>query len=136
MISSNTENLPTNNAIISEKSANIAISGFLQVMEAWGVNNEEALVLLGSPSRRTFYNWKAGKVGRLPVDVISRISYVLGIFKALNILYADERLADDWVTRPNAHFGGETPLRRMLGGDVADLYAVRQYLDGVRGGWN
>ncbi len=136
MIASNTQEDSVTNTILSNKSADIAVSGFMRIMELWGVKNEAAMVLLGSPSRRTFYNWKAGKVGRLPADTLSRISYILGIFKALDILYANEQLADGWVRRPNRHFGGCAPLDRMLGGDIADLYTVRQYLDGVRGGWN
>jgi hypothetical protein len=96
---------------------------------------EQARVLLGGPSRATLYNWKAGRVRALPHDTLQRISYLLGIHKALQILYSDPALADVWVRRPNAAFGGQSALERMLAGDVTDLAAVRCHLDAARGGW-
>jgi Protein of unknown function (DUF2384) len=95
---------------------------------------EEARVLLGRPSRARLYNWKAGRVRGLPHDTLQRISYLLGIHKALQILYSDPALADGWVRRPNSAFGGQSALERMLAGDMVDLAAVRAYLGGVRGG--
>jgi hypothetical protein len=96
---------------------------------------EQARVLLGRPSRATLYNWKAGRVRSLPHDVLCRISQLLGIYKALQILYQDPVLADGWLGRPNAAFGGQSALERMLAGDVTDLDAVRTHLDAARGGW-
>ena len=68
---------------------------------------------------------------------MERISYILGIYKALEILLPDEKAADEWVRRPNtaALFGGQSALDRMLSGQVADLFVVRQYLGRTRGGW-
>ena len=67
--------------------------------------------------------------------MLERISYVLGIYKALQILIPDEARADAWIATPNTAplFGGHSALERMLGGNVGDLYAVRQYLDAQRG---
>ena len=58
-----------------------------------------------------------------------------GIYKSLQILIPDARAADEWVRKPNAAppFGGRSALERMLSGQVADLYVVRQYLDAERG---
>ena len=109
---------------------------FFRLAELWGLSMEQARRLLGQPSRATLYNWKAGKVRALPHDTLCRISYLLGIYKALQILYRDPQLADSWITRPNAAFGGPSALERMLGGDVADLAAVRAHLDAARGGWS
>jgi hypothetical protein len=111
----------------------VALRAFLRIAEHWGLSNEEARVLLGRPARATFYNWKAGKGRGLPFDTLRRISYLLGIWKALQILYADPALADGWVRQPNAAFGGQSALERMLAGDVADLAAVRAHLDAARG---
>ena len=111
-----------------------ALRAFFRLVELWGLSVEEARVLLGRPSRATLYNWKAGKARVLPHDTVRRISYLLGIFKALQILYGDPQLADRWVKRPNAAFGGQSALERMLAGDVADLAAVRAHLDAARGG--
>jgi hypothetical protein len=93
------------------------------------------MTLLGGPPRSTFYKWREGGVVRLPRDVIERVSYVLGIYKALQILYRDPQLADAWISRPNAAFGGQSALERMLAGDLTDLAAVRAHLDAARGGW-
>jgi Protein of unknown function (DUF2384) len=112
-----------------------ALRAFFRLVELWGLTMEQARLLLGRPSRATLYNWKAGKVRTVPHDTLRRISYLLGIYKALQILYRDPQLADSWIKRANAAFGGHSALERMLAGDVADLAAVRAHLDAARGGW-
>ena len=112
-----------------------AVIGFFRIMELWGANNGEMRRILGSPPERTFYEWKAGRVRRLPEDTLRRIGYVAGIYKALQILYADPTQADAWPRRPNRSFGGHTPLERMAAGDVTDLAAVRAYVDAARAPW-
>src|SRR5688500_8649279 len=113
----------------------VALRAFFRLVKLWGLTMEQARVLLGRPSRATLYNWKAGRVRAVPHDALQRISYLLGIHKALQILYSDPALADAWVQRPNAAFGGQSALERMLAGDVSDLAAVRAHLDAARGGW-
>ena len=112
-----------------------ALAGFFRIMDLWQASNAEARVMLGAPPPRTFFAWKAGRVKRLPEDTLRRIGYVAGIFKALQILYSDPAQADGWLKRPNAFFGGQTPLARMAAGDVTDLAAVRAYLDAARAPW-
>ena len=109
---------------------------FFSVMNAWGVRDDEAAVLLGNPSRATYYTYKRGEGGPLSHDALERVSYVLGIFKALEILFPDPARADAWLKRGNDAplFGGRSALDRMLSGNVADLFVVRQYLDAQRGG--
>jgi hypothetical protein len=111
------------------------IAGFFGIMDRWQVDNAAARVILGEPPERTFYKWKAGEVGAVPMDTIRRIGYVSGIWKALEILYSDPHQADSWIHRPNRFFNGQTPLARMTAGDVTDLAVVRQYLDGARAPW-
>jgi hypothetical protein len=113
-----------------------ALAGFFRIVELWGASNEEARRMLGAPALRTFYEWKGGRARRLPEDVMRRIGYVAGIYKALQILYADPAQADDWPRRPNRAFGEQTPLARMAAGDVTDLAAVRTYLDAARAPWS
>jgi hypothetical protein len=112
-----------------------ALRAFFRLADLWGLSMEQARLLLGRPSRATLYNWKAGKVRTLPHDTLRRISYLVGIYKALQILYRDPQLADAWIARPNAAFGGQSALERMLAGDISDLAAVRAHLDAARGGW-
>ncbi len=75
----------------------VAVRAFFRLVELWGLSMEQARVLLGRPSRATLYNWKAGKAKTLPHDTLRRISYLLGIYKALQILYQDAALADGWL---------------------------------------
>jgi hypothetical protein len=113
----------------------VALRAFFRLAELWSLTMEQARLLLGRPSRATLYNWKAGRVRSVPYDTLRRISYLLGIYKALQILYRDPQLADAWIGRPNAAFGGQSALERMLAGDLIDLAAVRVHLDAARGGW-
>lgn len=113
-----------------------ALEGFFRIMALWGAERTQMRRILGSPPERTFYAWKAGKARRVPEDTVRRIGYVAGIYKALQILYSDPSQADQWVRKPNRHFGDQTPLERMAAGDVTDLAAVRAYLDAARAPWS
>lgn len=114
-----------------------ALRAFFRIAAAWGLKSAEERVLLGNPPESTFFKWKKDQDGNLPRDVLERISYVLGIYKALQILLPGPEQADGWVRKPNRAplFAGRSALERMLSGNVADLYVVRQYLDAQRGGW-
>jgi uncharacterized protein (DUF2384 family) len=114
----------------------LALEGFFKIMSLWNVGNEEARIILGSPAVRTFFAWKKTPPAKLPEDTLRRIGYVAGIWKALQIVYSDPKLADTWISRPNDFFGGQTPLRRMAAGDVTDLAAVRAYVDAARAPWS
>ena len=111
---------------------------FFNLAHDWGLNTDEQMVLLGTPGRSTFFKWKsAPESADLKRDTLERLSYLLGIYKALQVLLPATTAADAWVKKPNSAplFGGKSALDRMLGGNVADLVAVRQYLDARRGGW-
>lgn len=98
---------------------------------------DEQLVLLGQPPRSTYFAWrKHPDKASVSRDTLERLSDLLGIYKALQILLPDPQAADAWVRKPNAAaaFGGGTALERMLAGNVSDIHFVRRYLDGVRGG--
>jgi len=110
---------------------------YFNIAEAWKLNPREAMTLLGLNSRSTFHLWKSGKSGALSRDTLERISYVLGIYKALQMLLPSDQSADGWMRKPNGAplFGGRSALDRLMSGNVADLYEVRRYLDAQRG-WN
>jgi hypothetical protein len=112
-----------------------ALRAFGRIADLWGLSVAEQRVLLGASSRSTFFKWRRDPHPRLPRDTLERLSYLLGIYKALQILFPDPAAADAWLRRANDAplFGGRTALERMLGGQVADLYLVRQYLDAERG---
>ncbi|HEY0939148.1 MAG TPA: MbcA/ParS/Xre antitoxin family protein [Steroidobacter sp.] len=112
-----------------------ALTAFFNITSAWQLGAEEERVLLGSPPRSTFFKWKSERSARLSPDTLERISYVMGIYKALHILLPTQEMADGWVKKPNrAHgFGGKSALEKMLAGRVVDLADVRRYLDAQRG---
>ncbi len=115
-----------------------ALRTFFRIADAWKLSAGEARRILGDPPRSTFFLWKRTCEGQLSRDTLERVSYVLGIYKALQILLPDADAADAWIRKPNAApiLGGRPALDRMLSGNVADLFVVRQYLDAQRGGWS
>jgi hypothetical protein len=125
---------PQADLVSEERKHTVAMQAFFRIMEAWQVPDQEAAILLGSPSRTTFYAWKKGECAKLRRDTLERVSYVLGIYKALQILFPTPERADAWIRASNAQFGGKSALDHALAGNVNDLYQVRTYLDYVRGG--
>jgi hypothetical protein len=115
-----------------------AIRTFFKVADAWRLSSREEQGILGWPANSTFYKYKSGAVGTLSLDTLTRISLVLGTFKALRILYTDRGLADRWIKLPNSNalFGGNPPVDLMSRGEMDNLYKVRRLLDARRGGWN
>jgi Protein of unknown function (DUF2384) len=114
------------------------LRAFFNIARDWNLSADEQIVLLGKPGRSTFFKWRhEPETARLSRDTLERLSLLLGIYKALQILLPQPSAADSWVKRPNsaAPFGGRRALDRMLAGNISDLVAVRQYLDAMRGGW-
>jgi hypothetical protein len=118
-----------------ERLSRSALKGFFKLAEAWKLRDEDARELLGGLSSSAFYEWKKNPDRVLEVDRITRISYLIGIYKALHILYGD-KLADEWVSLPNKNviFAGRTPLAYMQGGGLLAMQTVRKLLDARRGG--
>jgi Protein of unknown function (DUF2384) len=111
------------------------LRAFTRIADLWHLSISEQLALLGITSRSTYFKWRKEPQPKLPRDTLERLSYLLGIYKALQLLLPDTHAADEWVRRRNEAplFGGRSALERMLSGNVADLYLVRQYLDAQRG---
>jgi hypothetical protein len=117
-----------------ERLSQSAIDGFFAIMDKWQVPVERAGELLGGMPRSSVYKLKTA-AGTLRQDELTRISYLIGIYKALQILLPEE-LANQWVTRPNDNFlfGGQTPLDYMVRAGIPGLQQVRSLLDAARGG--
>lgn len=100
----------------------------------WGLTDAQACILLGGLSARTWARWKTGAIGRIPRDLKARLSNLMGIHKALRIIFNETERSYGWINRPNEAFGGSPALDIMLAGELTDIMRVRRYLDGVRGG--
>ena len=129
------ESSPAHVDLQSVESAQAALRTFWRLADAWKLTIAEQIALLGV-ARTTLYQWKQGKVGPLDRNVLERLSYLFGIYSALQILLPIPERAHEWVRKPNSapFLGGRSALERMLGGQIGDLFVVRQYLDAERGG--
>jgi len=112
-----------------------ALKAFFNIMTRWKVRDEDARALLGGVSNGPFYEWKRNPDRVLDTDRLTRISYVIGMFKALHILHG-RSLADEWVQLPNQNpiFAGQTPIAFMMRGGLPAMQTVRRLLDARRAG--
>ena len=112
-----------------------ALRAFFNLMARWKVRDEDARALLGGVSNGPFYEMKRKPDRVVDGDRLTRISYLIGIFKALHILHG-RRLADEWVHLPNSNavFGGQAPLAYMIRGGLPAMQTVRRLLDARRAG--
>jgi hypothetical protein len=120
---------------VQERLTPAATRNFLKICDLWKLRDTDARQILGGVSNGSFYDLKAGKTKKLDQDRLTRASLVIGIFKALNILYS-RKLADSWIQLPNTNpmFRGDTPLSYIIRGGMPALIKVRQLLDARRGG--
>lgn len=117
-----------------ERLSQSAVDGFFAIMDKWHVSVERAGDLLGGIPRSTVYKLKTA-AGTLRQDELTRVSYVVGIFKALHILLPDS-VADEWINRHNDDplFNGQTPIEYIIRTGIPGLQQVRSLLDAARGG--
>jgi hypothetical protein len=112
-----------------------ALKAFFTLAARWKLRDEDARALLGGVTNGPFYEMKRNPERVLDTDRLTRVSYLVGIYKALHILHADA-LADEWVQLPNTNpvFDGETPLAFKIRGGLPAMQAVRRLLDARRAG--
>lgn len=110
-----------------------ALDAFFALAGVWSLSADQQIVLLGSPSRSTYFKWKRDG-GGVAGDTEERISHLMAIYKALQILFPDPARADAWLRRPNRVFQGRSALDVLLEGRLQDIIRVRDYVDAQRGG--
>ena len=117
-----------------ERLSQSAVDGLFAIAEKWRISPETVGDLLGGMPRSSVYKLRTA-AGTLRQDELTRISYIVGIYKALHILLPDD-LADRWMAQPNDSFlfAGQSPLEYVLRGGIPGLRQVRSYLDAARGG--
>ncbi|MEX1128053.1 MAG: antitoxin Xre/MbcA/ParS toxin-binding domain-containing protein [Vicinamibacterales bacterium] len=118
-----------------ERLSGPGLKAFFNIAVRWKIRDEDARALLGGVTNGPFYEMKRNPDRVLEADRLTRISYLIGIFKALHILHAAP-LADEWVHLPNQNpiFGGQTPLAYMIRGGLPAMQTVRRLLDARRAG--
>ncbi len=121
-------------AAISQEEAAAMFRAAVNLFRLWGVTDEEAAVLLDQPVR-SYRRWKGGEIGRIDRDGAARLSNLMGIHKALRLIFREPQRGYAWIKAGNEAFGGRSALAVMLGGELTDLMRIRRYLDAERGLW-
>jgi hypothetical protein len=119
---------------ITQAEAEAMFRAALNLFGKWAITDEQAATLLDMPVR-SYRRWKAQGPGRISRDGCARLSNLMGIHKALRIIFAEPQRAYAWIRAGNAAFDGTSALDIMLGGELTDIMRVRRYLDATRGGW-
>lgn len=130
-----TDSINPNVSLMTPAAGQAALKGFFAIMAKWQATPEQMRVLLGTIGKTTLFRYQKLPAIVLSYDLLERISYVLGIYKALRILFPTDERAREWIRRPNtaSPFNGNSALQWMLQGRVTDLADVRRYLDAQRG---
>ena len=113
----------------------VALKAYVRLVEQWGLTGLEAATLL-DVSTSTWERLKQdGKDKSLSQDQLTRVSALVGIYKGLHLLFADD-MADRWPRLDNKGplFGRLTPIDSMMRGGIPQMLDVRRYVDAVRGG--
>jgi uncharacterized protein (DUF2384 family) len=112
-----------------------AIKAFFSIAESWNLRDTDAMALLGGMSSSTYYQLKKKQDSVLSQDELTRASLLIGIFKALNVLFSP-KLANQWISRPNSNpmFANAPPLKVLSQRGLPGMLDVRRFLDSRRGG--
>ena len=119
---------------ISDAEAAAMFRAVVNLFARWDLTDEQAATLLDMPAR-TYRRWKAGDLGRINRDGKARLSNLMGVHKALRLIFRETQRGYAWIKAPNEAFEGRSALQVMLGGELTDLMRIRRYLDAERGAW-
>ncbi len=119
---------------VTQEEAAAMFRAALNLFGKWDLTDEQAATLLDMPLR-SYRRWKAEGPGRISRDGRARLSNLMGIHKALRLIFSETRRGYAWIKAGNAAFAGSSALDIMLGGELTDIMRVRRYLDAERSGW-
>lgn len=119
---------------ISDAEAAAMFRAVVNLFGRWELTDEQAATLLDMPVR-TYRRWKAGEQGRIDRDAKARLSNLMGVHKALRIIFREPQRGYGWIKASNQAFEGHSALEIMLGGELTDLMRVRRFLDAERSAW-
>lgn len=108
-----------------------AVREAFHILDAWQATPDQGQAILGIPAGK-YEAWQQQAPAQLDQEHLERISYVLGIWKALRFLFPDNAGYKRWPQIPNKAelFNGDRPIVIMSQGDKATLGRVRGWLDG------
>lgn len=119
----------------SAEEAAAMLRAVIRLFDKWELSDNQAGILLGGISTRTFARWRQSAPNVIGVDLCFRLSNLLGIHKALRILFRQPERGYRWIHKPNKAFQNQSALAVMLAGQITDLMRVRHYLDAQRSPW-
>ena len=122
---------PNSSLSITDDEAAAMFRAVVNLFRLWDMTDEQAAILLDLPPR-SYARWKTGAQGRIDRDGKARLSNLMGIHKALRIIFREPQRGYTWIRAENEAFGGRSALDIMLGGELTDLMRVRRYLDAER----
>ena len=106
---------------------------FLELARAWGLTEEERILLLGCSCNIELSKWRRGDVETMGLESITRVSLLLGIYSMLHTVFSDPAQADSWPKR--AHVSGAllgtTALQRMLSAGLTGMRQVHEQLQSI-----
>lgn len=115
--------------------SSVALKAYRRLVQQWALSGQAAADLLGV-SVSTWERLKPeGQDKTLNQDQMTRISALVGIYKALHLLFVDD-MADRWPRLQNGGplFARRSPIGSMIDGGIPQMLEVRRYIDAVRGG--
>jgi hypothetical protein len=123
-----------------ERLSGPAVRTFLTIAAQWSLTDDQRRLALGNPPTSTYVEWSDRAVQMqsqtLSVDVLMRISAILGIYADLHVIFSDEQQALRWLRMPNAAalFAGRCPLDCVTSGIFDELLTMRKFLADVASG--
>lgn len=116
---------------ISVKKTAVALKAVCYCMAQWECSELEQQQLLDlEPS--SFRRLLSGDHAEMTAETLLRISYLMGIGRALHTLYPTEERAAQRIrlATTDEPFAGQSPLALMLTGSLEGLALTRKYFDG------
>lgn len=119
---------------VTDLEAQAMFRAAVNLFAKWGLTDDQSATLLDLPAR-SYRRWKMGEIGRIDRDQKARLSNLMGVHKALRVIFREAQRGYDWIQKENPAFAGKSALAVMLNGELTDIMRVRRYLDAERGGW-
>ncbi|NMP16235.1 antitoxin Xre/MbcA/ParS toxin-binding domain-containing protein [Thalassotalea sp. Y01] len=120
------ENALSENSL--EEVSKVAISTYMNIMQQWDVSDEDQLSLLGLNAVANVEKLKEELVSSMTSEMLDRISFVLKIYKYLQVLFPEREQSNSWINKGNDAFDGKTALMVILSDNENGLLTVAKYL--------